>query len=236
MRTGVIGAASGSAFVQVANTQVVVGVYGPRSLALGREEFSELGQLFCDVKLAPFAVAGARREAGQGQDEAALSAVLERALLASVQLERFPKSVLDVYALVLESDGGTLAATITAASLALADAGVELFDLVPACAVAKSGHRIVVDPTGAEERFGQAQLTAALMPARDEVTHVVQTGELTHDEAAEALQLAFDGCHLVHEMMRACLLQAGAAAGEPLEVGVVATAGAAAAPAAMQTA
>ena len=78
MRTGVIGAASGSAFVQVANTQVVVGVYGPRSLALGREEFSELGQLFCDVKLAPFAVAGARREAGQGQDEAALSAVLER--------------------------------------------------------------------------------------------------------------------------------------------------------------
>ena len=77
---------------------------------------------------------------------------LKRALESSVQLQTFPKSVVEVYVMVLESDGGLLIeypamqsiysasegelpAAITCASLALADASIQLFDLVTSCAV-----------------------------------------------------------------------------------------------------
>ena len=44
---------------------------------------------------------------------------------------------MDVYAVVLEADGGELAAATSAAALALADAGIELSDLVSACSVVR---------------------------------------------------------------------------------------------------
>jgi exosome complex component MTR3 len=59
------------------------------------------------------------------------------ALEVSVNLDKFPKSVIDVYALVLEDDGSALAAAIICGSLALADAGVELYDIVSACAAVR---------------------------------------------------------------------------------------------------
>ena len=44
---------------------------------------------------------------------------------------------------VLESGGSDLAVAITAASVALADAGVELYDLVSACQVVSEGGWVV---------------------------------------------------------------------------------------------
>lgn len=40
--------------------------------------------------------------------------------------------------LLSQADGGELAAAITAASAALADAGIELLDILPACTVVSS--------------------------------------------------------------------------------------------------
>lgn len=65
--------------------------------------------------------------------ERTLAAAVQQALSASVQLHRFPKSVVDVYIFVLEAGGGEVATAINAASVALADAGIELYDLVAAC-------------------------------------------------------------------------------------------------------
>jgi exosome complex component MTR3 len=53
-----------------------------------------------------------------------------KALESSVILNKFPKSVIDVYLLVLESDGSVLSSAINVASLALADAGIDMYDLV----------------------------------------------------------------------------------------------------------
>lgn len=64
---------------------------------------------------------------------------MQQALEASVQLHLFPKAAVDVFCIVLEAAGGEVAAAITAASLALADAGIPLYDLVPACAVVSLG-------------------------------------------------------------------------------------------------
>ena len=42
----------------------------------------------------------------------------------------YPKSQIDVYVTILEDDGSALASSITLASLALADAAVQMFDTI----------------------------------------------------------------------------------------------------------
>ena len=64
-----------------------------------------------------------------------MESCLQQALEPAVLLHKFPKAAVDVYVLVLESGGSDLAVAITAASLALADAGIEMCDLTPACSV-----------------------------------------------------------------------------------------------------
>lgn len=56
-------------------------------------------------------------------------------LSTAVHLDKYPKSEIYIHILVLEDDGGILAGAVNAASLALADAGIELFDLVSAATV-----------------------------------------------------------------------------------------------------
>jgi len=69
----------------------------------------------------------------QDKEERDYSKLMEQALEAAVRLEAFPKSEVDVFVIVLQDAGAALAAAITAASLALADAAVEMYDLVTAC-------------------------------------------------------------------------------------------------------
>lgn len=63
--------------------------------------------------------------------------VLRTALLSAVQVDTFPKAVLEVYVTVVEDGGSATAAAIVAASLAIADAGVGMYGLVAACEVVR---------------------------------------------------------------------------------------------------
>ena len=66
------------------------------------------------------------------------SLAVGEALASTVCLHRYPKSAIELYLTVLEDDGGVLAASLTAAGLALADAGIHMFDLVVGTKVIQS--------------------------------------------------------------------------------------------------
>ena len=68
MQTGVVKHASGSAHVEIGRTKVVCSVFGPRATTDG-SQYSDQGGLVCDVKFAPFACAGGRRERGERVEE-----------------------------------------------------------------------------------------------------------------------------------------------------------------------
>lgn len=104
--------------------------YGPRHNP--KNDFSEKGRVECEFKFAPFACTQ-RRKPQPDEEEKDLSLQVQRALSMCVRLDKYPKSTVDVYCLVLQDDGGALSAAICAGSLALADAGIECFDLVTAC-------------------------------------------------------------------------------------------------------
>ncbi|GLE04320.1 hypothetical protein PINS_up013235 [Pythium insidiosum] len=208
MKLGVVSGAAGSAYVEFHRTRVVCSVYGPRNDTRSRREFSQEGQLVCDFKYAPFADASGRRERGQDDDELELSSILTQALSPAVMLSKLPKCVVSIFVVVLESDGGELAAAINCASLALVDAAVEMYDVVTAASAAVVDSRVVLDPCAAEETRGDGKVVLAYMPTLGRLTHTLQSGRLQHAQLQEAVDLCTDACTgLMKNMLTAAVTQ-----------------------------
>eukprot|EP00941_MAST-03F_sp_MAST-3F-sp1_P004951 g4951.t1 len=205
MKTGIVTRARGSGYVEAGDCKVLCSVFGPRESSRAID-FSETGLLQVDVKFAPFAEE-IHRGKGRAFDEEHLSHELSCALESAVLLEKFPKSVVDVYVVVLESGGGLMAAATTAASLALADAGIEMFDLVVGCAAGKVGDSIAMDLNSTESLSTSAIMSLAMMPALQEVTYMSESGEMNPQDTTYALEQCLEGCVAVHSLMVKTLKQ-----------------------------
>ena len=143
--------------------------------------------------MAPFSV-GERKRPGPDRRSTEISKITAEALRPSLLLESFPRSMVDVFIEVIEAEGGTRCAGITAASVALADAGIPMKDMVVGCAAGKVDGKIVLDLSEKEDKEGQADVPVAIMPRTGEVTLLQSDGNLTEDEFNQALTLAIEGC------------------------------------------
>ncbi|BBH04984.1 3'-5'-exoribonuclease family protein, partial [Prunus dulcis] len=188
-KTGAVNAAAGSAYAEFGNTKVIVSVFGPRESKKAMM-YSDIGRLNCNVSYATFATP----VRGQGSDHKEFSSMLHKALEGAIILETFPKTTVDVFALVLESGGSDLPVVISCASLALADAGIMMYDLVTSVSVVRFefstlliiklkarllsglGKNLVIDPILEEESYQDGSLMLTCMPSRYEVTQLTITG------------------------------------------------------------
>ncbi|XP_068930089.1 exosome complex component MTR3-like [Petaurus breviceps papuanus] len=211
MKVGQQSQATGSAYLESGDTKVVVSVFGPRQ-AEGREPPIGLeGRLVCDFRWAPFSAPGPRKSSGS-KEEKEMSLALQEALLPAVQLQHYPRAQLEVSVLIMQDGGSALSAGITAASLALADAGVQMFDLVVGCGLAlRSGPDPVwlLDPVLYEEKQAAVVLTVAFMPMSNQVSGLLGSGEgCAADLWAQGLRLGVEGCQILYPTMRSCLVRA----------------------------
>ena len=204
LRAGVMRKASGSAYLELGKTKVVCAVFGPQP-ADGKE-LMQRGQLECALRFTSFSQQQRRQYVqGGSAEERGLSTSLTTALASAVQLDHYPRSLIAVQALVLQDDGGALAAAVTCASLALAHAGVLLYDLVAACSCSVVAGEVVVDGCAGELAEATSTTTVAHMPSLNQLTLLQQDGAATFERTTQALQLALDGCARLHERVRASL-------------------------------
>ncbi|KAJ6365681.1 hypothetical protein OIU76_030453 [Salix suchowensis] len=129
-RTGAVNSAAGSAYAESGKTKVIVSVFGPKESKKAMM-YSDTGRLNCNVTYTTFATT----VRGHGSENKEFSTMLHNALEGAIVLESFPKTTVDVFALVLESGGSDLPVVISCASLALADAGITMYDLVAGASV-----------------------------------------------------------------------------------------------------
>ncbi len=131
--------------------------------------------------------------------------VIRESLEPSIFSIMFPRTAVDIYIEVVQADGGTRCASITAASLALADAGVPLKDLVAGCAAGKIDGTLVLDLNDTEDKYGEADLPLAFMPRTKEITLLQMDGSLSTEEFRDCVNLAITGCEEIYEMQRETL-------------------------------
>ena len=154
--------------------------------------------------MAPFSVDD-RKRPGPDRRSIEISKITAEALRPSLLLKSFPRSMVDIFIEVIEAEGGTRCAGITAASVALADAGVPMKDMVVGCAAGKVDGEIVLDLSEKEDKEGQADVPIAIMPRSGEVTLLQSDGNLSEDEFDKALNLAIEGCNQISKVQKEAL-------------------------------
>jgi len=204
IESGVLPNADGSAYIEMGRNKIVVGVFGPREMHPRRLSKPNMATLRCRYHMAPFSVDPRRSPAPSRRDNE-ISMVMRYALEPAVFLERYPRAAIDVYAEILEADGGTRTACVNAASVALVDAGIPMRGLVSSCAAGKIDGNIVLDLGDYEDKEGQADLPVAYMPKMEKVTLLQMDGILSAQEFEDCLNLAIDGCNQIYEVQREAL-------------------------------
>ena len=134
-----------------------------------------------------------------------MSKVIKESLQPAVILKGFPRTAVDVYMEVLQADGGTRCAALTGASVALADAGIPMRDLVAGCAAGKAADTVILDVNNEEDQAGQADLPIGYMPNLEKITLLQLDGLLTPEEYKECLEIGIDGCKQVYEIQKKAL-------------------------------
>ncbi|MDA4118953.1 MAG: exosome complex exonuclease Rrp41 [Thaumarchaeota archaeon] len=206
LEVGVLKNADGSCQVDWGKNKIIAAVYGPKEMHPKHLELPDRAVLKCRYHMAPFSV-DERKNPAPSRREIEISKVIREAIQPALFLEDYPRTAIQIYVEVLQSDGGSRVAGITAASLAIADAGINMRDLVVGCAVGKVDGKIVLDLNDTEDKEGSGDLPYAFMPNLNQVTLLQMDGLFTFEEFKEALGLARTGGMKVYAMQREALLK-----------------------------
>lgn len=191
-KVGVIKRADGSAMFRIGNTWAYAAVYGPRNLHPKFLQDPQRGILRCNYNMMPFSSSGERVRPGGSRRSKEISMVTEKALLPVLNLDEYPNSVVDVFIELPQTEAGSRCAGICAASMALADAGLNMKDLVCAVSVGKVADKLLVDLDYSEESYPDApvaDIPIALMPNSGRITLLQMDGEVKKEELMKLLEM-----------------------------------------------
>jgi len=206
IEVGILDKADGSAYVEHGKNKILAAVYGPREAHPKHIALADRAVIRCRYHMAPFSTEE-RKSPAPSRRELELSKVIREALEPTIMSEYYPRSTIDIFIEVLQADAGTRCAGITAASLALADAGVPMRELVAGCAAGKVDGRVVLDLSDVEDKQGEADLPVALLPKSNMVSLLQMDGSLTEDEFNQALEMSTAACRKIYELQREALRQ-----------------------------
>ena len=203
-KVGVLKNAEGSALFKFGNTFAVAGVYGPRVVHPRHEEEAERAVLRTRYSMAPFATSE-RSRPGPSRRSQEISFVIRQALESVIFLNEFPKTAIDVHIEVLQADASTRCAAINAASLALADAGIPMRDLIASCSAGIVNGEIMLDIEGKEDTEGELDLPVAYYPGKKEITLLQMDGVASKPQVMQIIKLAIKGCEKIYEEQKNAL-------------------------------
>ncbi|RJX16214.1 exosome complex exonuclease Rrp41 [Candidatus Bathyarchaeota archaeon] len=203
---GLLANADGSAYIEQGRNKIIVAVYGPREAQPKHIGLHDRAAIRCRYHMAPFST-DERKSPAPSRREIEISKVIREALEPAIFSEYYPRSMIDIFIEVLQSDGGSRCAAITASSLALADAGIPLKDLVVACAVGKIDGKLAVDLSDVEDKLGEADMPIAYIPALGKISLIQMDGIFTEEEFFKALNMAKDACMKIYKIQKEALKQ-----------------------------
>jgi exosome complex component RRP41 len=206
IKAGVLHRAEGSCYLEWGGNKVMVAVYGPKE-AIPRHTQNPLRAIVtARYNMAAFSVDD-RKRPGPDRRSREISKVISEALENVILVEKFPRATIDVNIEVLDAEAGTRCAGLTAAAVALVDAGIPMKDIPVACAAGKIEDQIVLDLGKDEDNYGSADLPIAISPRTGEVLLLQMDGHLTQEEFNKAFDLALKGCNIISDLQKKAILE-----------------------------
>lgn len=208
-KVGIIKRADGSAYFKIGNTWAYAAVYGPRNLYPKFLQNPSKGILRCSYNMMPFSSSHGRVRPGGSRRSKEISLVTANALLPVLDLEEYPNSVVDVFVEFPQTEAGSRCAGICAASMALADAGLTMKDMVSSVSVGKVGDKLLVDLDYSEEAYDEAPVAdvpVAMLHNSGKITLLQMDGLVKKEELDKLLDMAKKACNEIYEVQKQALM------------------------------
>ncbi len=204
---GVLKQANGSALIEWGNNRIIAAVYGPKEVFPKHMTDPYKAVVNARYVMTPFCSLEEHGRAGPNRRSIEISKVAKHVFENTILTNQFPKTQIDIHMEVLQSDGGTRIAAITAASVALVDAGIPVKDLVCGVAVGKIDGKLAVDIDKIEDNYGESDAAIVISPRTGDVLLMQLEGILTPDEVRQSVKLAQEASLKVREKQAAALAE-----------------------------
>ena len=210
-KVGVVPNAAGSAEFSFGNTKAIAAVYGPKHLHPQHLQNPKKGILRVNYSMISFSVDD-RIRPGPSKRSTEIGKVSEWALEPSVNLDDYPNTVVDVHILIPQADASTRCAGINAASMALAQAGIPMKDLVASISIGKLDKQLVVDVDKKEEDWeegeGATDVAISYLASGGEITHIQLDGNINPSDLKEATEMGKKMAKEIYEIQEKALKDA----------------------------
>ncbi|KAM7075236.1 exosome complex component RRP41 [Molossus nigricans] len=201
-RMGVFSQADGSAYIEQGNTKALAVVYGPHEIRGSRSRaLPDRALVNCQHSSATFSTGERKRRPHGDRKSCEMGLQLRQTFEAAILTQLHPRSQIDIYVQVLQADGGTYAACVNAATLAVLDAGIPMRDFVCACSAGFVDGTALADLSHVEEAAGGPQLALALLPASGQIALLEMDARLHEDHLEQVLEAAAQAARDVHTLL-----------------------------------
>jgi len=204
VEAGVLKNADGSAYVEIGKNKVLAAVYGPRECHPRHLQDPTKAIIQCKYNMQADCVDDRKRPGTDGRS-IEISKITAEALENVVLTVLYPRASIDVYIEILQANAGTRCAGLTAAAVALADAGIPMKDIVASIAAGKADGHVLLDLNKEEDNFGEADVPMAIVPSTGEIVLLQMDGNMTREEFDKAVELGVKGCRDVYELQKDAL-------------------------------
>lgn len=126
--------------------------------------------------------------------------IIERTFKEAILVHIHPRTEIVISLNVISQDGGVFAACINAATLALIDAGIPMYDYVSACAAAIYENSPLLDPNHPEET-DLSFVTVAVLGKSEKISSLLLENKLPVERLEAVLALSISGCHSIRDIM-----------------------------------
>tara|TARA_Y100000310_G_C20680829_1_gene815837 strand:+ start:1351 stop:2052 length:702 start_codon:yes stop_codon:yes gene_type:complete len=210
-KVNVVKNADGSAMFRFGKTIAIAAVYGPKPLHPQHLQNPRKGTLRVNYDMISFSVPE-RKRPGPSRRSQEISKVTEWALNSVVDLDNYPNTVVDVHISIIQANASTRCAGINAASLALAQAGISMKELVSSVSIGKVDDKIVVDISKDEEDYsdgeGATDIPFAFTKSGD-MTLFQLDGNISPGKLKEAIKVGKKACGDIYEIQKKALKDIG---------------------------
>ncbi|RLN00463.1 hypothetical protein C2845_PM06G01890 [Panicum miliaceum] len=198
----VLAALHRSALFEMGNTRVIAAVQNK-----GQQVNSKEALVRCEYRMAEFSTGGRRRKPKGDRRSTEISLVIRQTMEASILTHLMLRSQIDIFVQVLQADDGTRSACIHAATLALADAGIPMRDIVTSCSAGYLCSNPLLDLNYLEDSAGGPDVTVGILAKKDKVTILQMDAKLPMDTFEDVMGLSIEGCKAIATYIREVLLE-----------------------------
>jgi len=199
---GVFAQADGSAYLEQGNTKVLAAVYGPHEIRGSKSKaLHDQVLVNCQYSTATFSMGERKRRPRGDRKSMEMSNHLMQTFQAAIKTELYPRSQIDIFVEVLQSDGGNYTTCVNAAMMALVDAGVPLKDTVVSCTASLVKSTPVVDVNHVEQSGGSPELVVSILPQSGEIVYMSLTQRFHLDHLDQVLDTAIKGCQDISNIL-----------------------------------